>query len=84
MRKLQSTPEHLTSTLRKHAVGCLKSLKHELDPEEGWLEILSLHSPSKEWIHKFIDKHYHLSRLFRKVPSPTPSRFSAAILDDKI
>lgn len=70
MRKLQSTPKHLTSTLKNHATNCLKTLKHELDPEKGWLELLSLHSPNKEWIHKCIDKHYHLSRLFRKVSHP--------------
>jgi hypothetical protein len=84
MRKLQSTPEHLTSTLKNHANNCLKTLKHELDPEKGWLELLSLHSPNKEWIHKFIDRHYHLSRLFRKVSHPTLLPFSVTTLDHRI
>lgn len=67
MRKLPSTPEHLKATLQNHAKNCLKGLKHELDPEQGWSELFSLDSKNKELIHKFIDTHYHVSRLFRKV-----------------
>jgi hypothetical protein len=78
IRKLQSTPKHLMSTLKEHATSCLKPLKHELDPEAGWSDLASLNSTNKEWIHKFIDRHYYLSRLFRKVsiPSPFPSPLS--------
>jgi hypothetical protein len=74
MRQLQSTPEHLTEILKKHAIRCLKPLKHELDPEDGWSELASLDSRNKQWIHKFIDHHHYLSRLFRKVSNHAPSR----------
>jgi len=70
MRKVQSTPEHVTLALQAHAKACLKPLKHELEPQEGWSELLSLASTNKGWIHKFIDGHHYLSRLFRKVLSP--------------
>lgn len=69
MSKLHSTPQHLVSTLRAHAKSCLKPLQHELNSPEGWSDLLSLVSTEKGWIQTFIDKHYYLSRLFRKVPS---------------
>jgi hypothetical protein len=70
MRRVQSTPEHVRLALQAHANACLKPLKHELEPQEGWLELLSLASTNKGFIHKFVDGHHYLSRLFRKVPSP--------------
>jgi hypothetical protein len=60
------------STLKNHATKFLKPLKHELDPEEGWSDLLSLNATNKEWIHKFIDRHYYLSKLFRKVFKKNP------------
>jgi hypothetical protein len=50
-----------------HSEHNLIELKHELDVEDGWSEIVSLGSNQKGWIHKFIDKHYRLKRLFRQV-----------------
>jgi hypothetical protein len=65
--KLQGTPEHLGSNIRGHASRNLIELKHELDPEAGWTELVSVGMAPKGWIHTFIDKHYQLQKLFAKV-----------------
>jgi hypothetical protein len=57
----------VTLALKAHAKACLKPLKHEFEPQEGWSELLSLASTNKGWIHRYIDGHHYLSRLFRKV-----------------
>jgi hypothetical protein len=67
--KLQSTPEHLSSNIQKHASRNLTELKHQLDPEAGWSELVSVGMAPKGWIHTFIDKHYQLQKLFAKVRS---------------
>jgi hypothetical protein len=70
MGRVQSTPEHVTLALKAHAKACLKPLKHELEPQEGWSELLSLVSTNKGFIHKFVDGRHYLARLFRKVLNP--------------
>ena len=80
MLKVQSTPKHLTAILKAHAKESLRPLKHELDPQEGWSELLSPASTDKGLIHKFVDRNYQLSGLFRKVSSPS-SPLTMANLD---
>ena len=77
LRNLPRTTPRLASFLEKHSEHNLVELKHELDPEAGWSEVVSLSSTPKGWIHKFIDNHYQLRRLFRKVRSllPLPRSF---------
>jgi hypothetical protein len=67
LRNLPCTTPRLASFLKEHSEHNLVELKHELDPEAGWSEVVSLSSTPKGWIHKFIDNHYQLRRLFRKV-----------------
>jgi hypothetical protein len=67
LRNLPRTTPRLASFLKDHSEHNLVELKHELDPEAGWSEVVSLSSTPKGWIHKFIDSHYQLRRLFRKV-----------------
>jgi hypothetical protein len=69
LRNLPRTAPRLASFLKEHSERNLVELKHELDPEAGWSEVVSLSSTPKGWIHKFIDDHYQLRRLFRKVRS---------------
>jgi hypothetical protein len=69
LRNLPRTTPRLASFLKDHSEHNLVELKHELDPEAGWFEVVSLSSTPKGWIHKFIDNHYQLRRLFRKVRS---------------
>jgi hypothetical protein len=57
----------LASNLQALSEEDLIELKHELDPEAGWSELVSIASNQKGWIHTFIDKHYQLQRLFQKV-----------------
>jgi hypothetical protein len=67
LRNLPRTTPRFASFLKDHSEHNLVELKHELDPEAGWSEVVSLSSTPKGWIHKFIDNHYQLRRLFRKV-----------------
>jgi len=69
LRNLPCTTPRLASFLKEHSQYNLVELKHELDPEAGWNEVVSLSSTPKGWIHRFIDNHYQLRRLFRKVRS---------------
>jgi hypothetical protein len=69
LRNLPCTTPRLASFLKEHSEHNLVELKHELDPEAGWSEVVSLSSTPKGWIHRFIDSHYQLRRLFRKVRS---------------
>jgi hypothetical protein len=83
LRNLPCTTPRLASFLQEHSEHNLVELKHELDPEAGWSEVVSLSSTPKGWIHKFIDNHYQLRRLFRKVRSllPLPGRFAVGERD---
>lgn len=42
-------------------------LSKELDLEDGWSDLTSLATSHKGWIHKVVDKHYRLQKLFQKV-----------------
>ena len=64
MEKIKPAPDHLVTGLKSHAKTHLKSLMHELDPEKGWEELSSVSSVEKGWVHRFIERHSSLSKLF--------------------
>jgi hypothetical protein len=67
MERLRAPPSSLKENLKAHSKHNLIELKHELDPEDGWSELVSLVSRPKGWIHRFVDRHYWLHKVFRKV-----------------
>jgi hypothetical protein len=65
--RLHATPQHLVLNLKAHSEHDLIELKHELDPEAGWSELVSPATRPKGWIHRLVDRHYRLQKLFDKV-----------------
>ena len=84
LRSLPSTARRLAANLKDYSRHNLIELAHELDAEDGWSEIVSLGSTQKGWIHKFIDNHYQLRRLFRKVRRATPPLLPATSYNNAV
>lgn len=73
--KITKTPRHVVETLQVSAVPNIIELKNELDPQDGWNELISLAETRRGWAHKIVERHVWLQKLFRQVcPEPCVTR----------
>jgi hypothetical protein len=69
IKRLEPPRDSLVSDLKINADASLPEIKEELDPEGGWSELVTIAATSKGPIHKFIEKHSILQRIFREASS---------------
>lgn len=66
---LSTPPGQLVSSLRSHARDCLKPMLHELDPQNGWLELVTPTAVRRGWIYRLVASRGSLQKLFKQVSS---------------
>jgi hypothetical protein len=67
--KITEPPRHVVETLQVCAETNIIELKNELDPQDGWNELISLAETRRGWAHKIVERHGWLKKLFREVCS---------------
>lgn len=67
LNDLSTPPRRLVSSLRSHAGDCLKPMLHELDPQNGWSELVAPNAVRRGWIHRLVASQGSLQKLFKKV-----------------
>lgn len=62
----------LVDILRSSALENIIELKHQLDPQNGWSELVAPEENEKGWARKLVEKHEWLQKLFHNVSDSGP------------
>ena len=61
----------LVDTIRSSAPEHMIELKRQLDPGDGWTELVMPADEEKGWARKVVERHEWMQKAFRKVSSNT-------------